>query len=363
MLDMGMSVNNRGVVDISSVEERTGENALSELGVITSDSEMLKILRLAQKVADTNSTVLILGESGSGKEVIARAIHELSGSKGAFVPVNCGAIPDNLLESELFGYEKGAFTGANSSKPGRFSLADGGTIFLDEIGEMSPHLQVKLLRVLQDKMVEPVGGVKARAVNVRVIAATNVNMPEQVKQGKFREDLFYRLQVVPITLPPLRKRSGDIPALVNHFAIKFAECNNRRPLVFSQEVYQCFCNYSWPGNIRELENLIERLSILVDSDAVYLSDIPAHMQEVQESRSTKVPLVVLPKQGLDFNQAVDELETHLIVQALAMTQGNKKAAARLLNLNRTTLIEKIKKKKLEVETDSTEQYSEQSAEV
>ncbi|MFN8388987.1 MAG: sigma-54 dependent transcriptional regulator [Bdellovibrionota bacterium] len=324
-------------------------------GIITADQAMEKIFRVVEKVAETNSTVLVLGESGTGKELIARAIHELSGCRGHFVPVNCGAIPDNLLESELFGHEKGAFTGAVMSKPGRFVLADGGTIFLDEIGEMSPHLQVKLLRVLQDKVVESVGGLKPRQVNVRVIAATNVNLADQVREGKFREDLFYRLQVVPITLPALRERPGDIPALVNHFSRKFAERNDRRPLVFSDEVMQAFMRYSWPGNVRELENFIERLSILVDSNAIYLSDLPAHvLQGGAQSVATGLSLA-LPEAGLDFNQVVEQFENTLILQALERTQGNKKAAARLLNLNRTTLVEKIKKKGLELEDSSMEQ--------
>lgn len=319
--------------------------------IVTTSAEMERVFQVVEKVAETNSTVLILGESGTGKELIARAIHELSGCRGHFVPVNCGAIPDNLLESELFGHEKGAFTGAIASKPGRFSLADGGTIFLDEIGEMSPHLQVKLLRVLQDKVVESVGGLKPRPVNVRVIAATNVNLAEQVREGKFREDLFYRLQVVPINLPALRNRGGDIPALVNYFSKKFSEQNNRRPLVFSEEVLQVFRRYSWPGNVRELENLVERLSILVDSDAVYLTDIPHYFTQ---GSTGALPGLSLPLDGLDFNQVVEQFENSLILQALERTQGNKKAAARLLNLNRTTLVEKIKKKGLEVEEESAE---------
>ena len=316
--------------------------------IITSDGEMQKIFNVIEKVAETNSTVLILGESGTGKELIARAIHELSGCRGHFVPVNCGAIPDNLLESELFGHEKGAFTGAIQSRPGRFVLADGGTIFLDEIGEMSPHLQVKLLRVLQDKMVEAVGGVKARQVNVRVIAATNVNLREQVAAGKFREDLFYRLQVVPVEVPALRTRPGDVATLANYFAKKCAEQTGRRPLVFSEEVLDAFRGYRWPGNVRELENLTERLSILIDSNAVYLSDLPAHLLDgsAPESESARA---VLPDSGLDFNQVVEQFENDLIRQALERTQGNKKAAARLLNLNRTTLVEKIKKKGLDRE--------------
>ncbi|HQH25959.1 MAG TPA: sigma-54 dependent transcriptional regulator [Oligoflexia bacterium] len=316
--------------------------------LITANPEMHKIFQVIERVAETTSTVLILGESGTGKELIARAIHELSGCKGHFVPVNCGAIPDNLLESELFGYEKGAFTGAVNSKPGRFVLADGGTIFLDEIGEMSPHLQVKLLRVLQERVVEAVGGIKPRQVNVRVIAATNVNLSELVKTGKFREDLFYRLQVVPVEILPLCQRPEDIALLVNHFARKFAKENGRRPLLFSEEVLDAFRRYRWPGNVRELENLVQRLTILVDGDAVYLEDVPSYFFSGDAVRSELSPLAHLPEQGLDFNAVVEAYENSLILQALERTGGNKKAAAKLLNLNRTTLVEKIKKKGLEL---------------
>ncbi len=315
--------------------------------VLTANPEMEKIFHVVEKVAETNSTVLILGESGTGKELIARAIHELSGCKGHFVPINCGAIPDNLLESELFGYEKGAFTGAVASKPGRFVLADNGTIFLDEIGEMSPHLQVKLLRVLQDRVVEAVGGVKPRAVNVRVIAATNVNLRDQIKVGAFREDLFYRLQVVPIELPALRKRPEDIELLANHFSKSFSANNGRRPLVFSPEAMEALKHYPWPGNVRELENLVERLTILVEGDAVYVNDIPDHLVEMGSQLLSESSKPNLPKEGLDFNAVVEEFENTLIIQALERTGGNKKAAAKLLNLNRTTLVEKIKKKGLD----------------
>lgn len=315
--------------------------------LITNNAEMFKVFQVAERVAESNSTVLILGESGTGKELIARAIHEISGCTGHFVPVNCGAIPDNLLESELFGHEKGSFTGAIATKPGRFVLADNGTIFLDEIGEMSPHLQVKLLRVLQDKVVESVGGIKPRAVNVRVIAATNVNLRELVKAGKFREDLYYRLQVVPIELLPLYRRKDDVALLANHFSRKFAKENDRRPLVFSEEVLEAFRRYRWPGNVRELENLIQRLSILVDSDAVYYSDIPPHFLEETGTGAGDLACPELPEEGIDFNAVVEQFENNLIIQALARTGGNKKAAAKLLNLNRTTLVEKIKKKGLE----------------
>ena len=328
-----------------SVNGRGGSSAFGS--IITSDPEMEKVFHVVEKVAPTNSTVLILGESGTGKELIANALHNLSGAKGAFVPVNCGAIPDNLLESELFGYEKGAFTGATSSKPGRFVLANNGTIFLDEIGEMTPNLQVKLLRVLQERVVEPVGGVKPQPVNVRVVAATNVNLWEKVQEGKFREDLYYRLQVVPVDLPALRLRKHDIPVLANHFSKLYGDLNDRRPLVFSPEVLEIFSEYSWPGNVREFENLIERLTILVDGDAVYLEDLPLHIRQQRQSLSDSITMTKLPESGLDFNDVVEQFENSLIVQALEKTAGNKKAAAKLLNLNRTTLVEKIKKKGIE----------------
>jgi len=315
--------------------------------IVTNDEQMQAVFKIGSKVAQTNSTVLILGESGTGKELIARAIHELSGVQGHFVPVNCGAIPDNLLESELFGYEKGAFTGAVQSKPGRFSLANNGTIFLDEIGEMSPHLQVKLLRVLQEKVVEPVGGVKSQKVNVRVIAATHVDLAEKVREGSFREDLFYRLQVVPVEIPALRERTGDIELLTNFFARRYADENECKPLVFSPEVMSAFRSYPWPGNVREIENLIERLSILVEGGAVHLENLPAQFVGEAGRLSSSVLQAKLPEAGLDFNHVVEQFENALILQALDRTGGNKKAAAELLKLNRTTLVEKIKKKGLD----------------
>ena len=320
---------------------------------------MQQVFKISEKVACSNSTVLLTGESGTGKELIARAIHEISGVSGHLVPVNCGAIPETLLESELFGYEKGAFTGANASKPGRFVMADNGTIFLDEIGEMPLSLQVKLLRVIQEKTVEPVGGIKSRLVNVRIIAATNKNLKELVKAGKFREDLYYRLNVVHIELPGLKERPEDISALLEYFTTKFAEENNRRPLVFSTDALNTLTGYDWPGNVRELENLVERLSILNDGDAVYMDDLPEHIRSTSSrglSSQIEIERVVskLPENGIDFNDLVDSFENNLILQALERTNWNKKAAARLLKLNRTTLVEKIKKKGLEVKKDPTE---------
>ena len=329
--------------------------------IITNNPKMQQVFKVSEKVAGSSSTVLLTGGSGTGKELIARAIHEISGIPGHLVPVNCGAIPENLLESELFGYEKGAFTGATASKPGRFVMADNGTIFLDEIGEMPLSLQVKLLRVIQEKTVEPVGGIKSRLVNVRIIAATNKNLKELVKAGKFREDLYYRLNVVHIELPNLKERPEDIVALIEYFTAKFAEENKRRPLVFSPDAMNALCSYEWPGNVRELENLVERLSILNDGDAVYMDALPEHMHSASPriglSSQIEIERVVskLPESGIDFNDLVDSFENNLILQALERTNWNKKAAARLLKLNRTTLVEKIKKKGLEVKKDPTEE--------
>ncbi len=324
-----------------------GKNHQAFDRIVTGGGDLEKVFHVIERVAQTQATVLILGESGTGKELIARAIHDISGCSGAFVPVNCAAIPDNLLESELFGYEKGAFTGAVGSKPGRFQLADNGTIFLDEIGEMTPQLQVKLLRVLQNRIVEPVGGTKSREVNVRVVAATNANLRERVRDGSFREDLFYRLQVVPIELPALRERSEDISLLANYFSGVFASQMGVAPLHFSEDVSDVFGRYRWPGNVRELENLVERLTILAEEGMVTLADLPPHMLEEMGPMANTSVAPVLPDRGADFNQLVEDFENSLIMQALDRTAGNKKAAADLLGLNRTTLVEKIKKKGLE----------------
>lgn len=308
---------------------------------------MQKVFSILQKVAATNSTVLVLGESGTGKELVARAIHRISGRKGKLVPVNCGAIPEEILESELFGHEKGAFTGAVSSKLGRFQLADKGTIFLDEIGEMSPKLQVKLLRVLQERVVEPVGSAKSVAIDVRVIAATNKDLWEEVQAGRFREDLFYRLQVVPVELPPLRERGKDIELLASYFLEREVENLDCGTLTFSNDALECLRQYSWPGNVRELENLVQRLAILAEEDLISAHDIPGYI--AGDSRECEVieTFEEIPDEGLEFNSLVDQFESKLIMLALEKTSWNKKAAAELLNLNRTTLVEKIKKKGLQ----------------
>ncbi len=320
----------------------------SFVGIISQAPEMLKVFNMVERVAKTNSTVLILGESGTGKELIARAIHKLSARSGKMVPVNCGAIPEDILESELFGHEKGAFTGAVSSKIGRFQLADNGTIFLDEIGEMSPKLQVKLLRVLQERKIEPVGSTKTIDVNVRIIAATNKDLREEVKAGRFREDLFYRLQVVPVELPALRSRGKDVEILCEHFLLRFAKAVSREGMTFSAEAMARLRSYQWPGNVRELENLIERLAILSEADVIRADELPEYINGTDSLASSAYFDTDLPADGVDFNALVDDFETRLITMALARTNGNKKAAAKLLQLNRTTLVEKIKKKGMDV---------------
>jgi transcriptional regulator with GAF, ATPase, and Fis domain len=333
--------------ELGTEPQSANKPRMVDLGIISSCPEMRRTFNVVEKVAKTGSTVLVLGESGTGKELIAKAVHKLSGRTGRMVPVNCGAIPEDILESELFGHERGAFTGAIAAKVGRFQLAEAGTIFLDEIGEMSPKLQVKLLRVLQERVVEPVGSTKSIPVDVRVIAATNKDLRAEVAAGRFREDLYYRLQVVPVNLPALRERGSDILTLAEHFLARASKNAGRAGLRFSEDVKGRLMNHSWPGNVRELENLVERLAILTEGDVVNAHDLPEHFMERSEQLTVVELGTELPADGLDFNSLVDNFETRLISMALSRTRGNKKAAARLLHLNRTTLIEKIKKKGLE----------------
>ena len=314
---------------------------------IIGESEGIKsCLSLVERVADTDSTVLVTGESGTGKELIARAIHYNSHrSKNPFVAINCGAIPSELLESELFGHVKGAFTGAISTRIGRFEMADEGTLFLDEIGDLDPSMQVKILRALQERVFEPVGATKSVQVNVRVIAATNIDLEKAVKEGRFREDLYYRLNVIPIQIPALRERKTDIPILLNHFLNQYNKNKAKVLTGFSADSLKCLVNYTWPGNIRELENLIERLSILKGFGQVEVSDLPAKYRSTA-ANFAETGLVEIPESGLDFNTAVDQFENALILKALEKTGWNKNQAALLLRLNRTTLVEKMKKKGL-----------------
>jgi len=321
-------------------------------GIIGDTPEMLQLYDLIERVAlEGSSTVLIHGESGTGKELVARAIHVMSPRhRGNFVPVNCAAIPEELLESELFGYVKGAFTGATQAKAGRIRYADGGTLFLDEIGDMKPALQAKLLRVLQEREFEPVGGLKPVPVDVRVVAATHRDLEKLVAEGGFREDLFYRLSVIPLVVPPLRTRRNDIPLLAREF-IRILSRNRKAQLRgFSPEAMEALKSYPWPGNVRELENLVQRLLILHDGEIVELQGLPERYRQATPIASTPsaspdhVP--AWSNAGIDFNAVVGEFENHLILKALEVAEGNKKEAARLLNLNRTTLLEKIKKKQL-----------------
>ena len=306
-----------------------------------------KVCSLIEKVAETDSTILILGESGTGKELVARTIHYNSPRKSKpLIPINCGAIPETLLESELFGHEKGAFTGASTTRIGRFELADGGTIFLDEIGDMSPTLQVKLLRVLQQREFERVGGVRTIKVDVRIIAATNIDLEHAVHEGKFREDLYYRLNVIPVVIPPLRERADDIPLLMDHFLSHFNKSKKRDIKGFSQAAMDILVSYPWPGNIRELENLVERLIILKGNGTICPDDLPEKF--ISHTLNYEGALhITLPETGVNLKDVVEEFENNLILQAMQKAQGVKNKAAQLLSLNRTTLVEKLKKKKLD----------------
>jgi len=313
--------------------------------VIGASPALRSVLDLVAKVAETDSTVLITGESGTGKELIARALHYNSRrAERRLVTVNCGAIPEELLESELFGHVRGAFTSAISQREGRFALAHGGTIFLDEIGDMSPNLQVKLLRVLQDRTFEPVGSSKSQTVDVRVVAATNQDLERAIRETRFREDLYYRLNVIPIEVPPLRQRPDDIPLLVQHFLDVMHQERGTRVDSISEEAMALLCRHDWPGNVRELENLIERLSVLRGEGEIRVEDLPANLRG---HKAAPLAAPSVPETGLDFREVVDRFESELIRQALEQTQGNKNRAAQLLGLNRTTLLEKIKKKGLE----------------
>ncbi len=313
---------------------------------IGDSSEMHRVFRVIEKVADTDSTVLILGESGTGKELVAKAIHYNSMRRDKpLIPVNCGAIPEDLLESELFGHEKGAFTNAIRTRIGRFEMSNGGTIFLDEIGEMSPHLQVKLLRILQEQEFERLGGTKTIKCDIRVIAATNKDLDKLVLENEFREDLYYRLRVIPIEIPPLRDRRSDIPLLIHHFMDHMIRTRGKEIKGISKDVIKAFMNYDWPGNVRELENIIERMIILTDADELTMQDVPDKI--LQKQRSEDVGPSMIPDDGFSLNNAINEYERLLIIRALEKADWVKNRAAKLLNMNRTTLVEKIKKQGIE----------------
>ncbi len=315
--------------------------------IIGKSEPMQTVYELIEKVADSDSTTLILGESGTGKELIAKTIHYNSPRKDMpFVPVNCGAIPEDLLESELFGHEKGSFTGAIAARIGRFEMAHKGTIFLDEIGDMSPALQVKILRVLQEREFERVGGAKTIKVDVRVIAATNQDLEQAMEEKKFRKDLYYRLNVIPIILPPLRERRDDIPLLIDHFLNLFIKKKKKQIDGISTDAFNALINHDWPGNVRELENMMERLIILKGKGTITIKDLP---EKVLKSGNVKAlppssSIMDIPEGGIDFNNLTDSFERELIKRAIEKSGGVKNKAAQLLGINRTTLIEKMKKK-------------------
>jgi len=317
-----------------------------EFGIISNSMKMTEIFSKVEKIANSNSTVLIYGENGTGKELIARSIHQFSARRDyKFVGVNTGAIPENLLEDELFGHVKGSFTSALKDRKGKFEYAHRGTIFLDEISNMPVSLQVKLLRVLQEREFERIGENQTIPVDVRVIAATNKNIAELVKEEKFREDLYYRLNVIPIDLPPLRDRRADIPLLANYFAMKYCKINNLPVKNFTLPSIRILQNYSWPGNIRQLENIVERMVVLNPEADVFLpKDIPGEVKpDVQKEEGSNFIPDDIPEEGVSLNDVVRNIEKRMILKSLEKTSWNKQKAAKLLNVKRTTLIEKIKK--------------------
>ncbi|MFO0598612.1 MAG: sigma-54 dependent transcriptional regulator [Myxococcaceae bacterium] len=327
--------------------------------IVGAGSRMDEIFKIIDKVADTPSTVLITGESGTGKELVATALHQGSSRRDKpLIKINCAAIPKDLMESELFGYERGAFTGAVSSKPGRFELADGGTLFLDEIGEIPLEMQVKLLRVLQESEFERVGGIKTTRVDVRLIAATNRDLSTETDAGRFRKDLFYRLNVVPIVLPPLRDRADDIPNLVTHFIEKYNRRLNKKIEGISDEALALLRAWPWPGNIRELENLMERVILFADGPRIEARDLPEGVRRGMPS-SPSTAAGATPEVGetplKDFlKQRQAEIEKSFIVQALAKTDGNVTRAAKLLQISRKSLQTKMKEFGLRDEEPSAE---------
>jgi DNA-binding NtrC family response regulator len=331
------SLLNREVVDLRARIER--QNTLGAGRLIGSSSRMLEVFKMIGKVAETDTTVLICGESGTGKELVAEAIHNYSRRKDkAFVVVNCAALPENLLESELFGYERGAFSGATARKAGRFELAEGGTIFLDEIGELSQNLQAKLLRVLQDHSFERLGGTETIRGDFRVLAATNRDLDATVRERRFREDLYYRLNVVRIAVPPLRERRSDIVSLAEHFLRLYSENNGFPVIGFSEEAILMLQTYAYPGNVRELENMVERAVLMARGRAIMPPHFPERVGSPPAAGAGPIEADLL---SLPFHKAVGELERNLIENALRLSAGNKTEAASRLQINRRLLYQKM----------------------
>ena len=342
-----------------------GVEAAASAGLIGTSPPVRALFHTIVQVAPSEASVLIQGESGTGKELVANAIHRFSRRAAKpLIAVNCAAIPENLLESELFGHVRGAFTGAVSSREGRFRSANGGTVFLDEIGEMPLPLQGKLLRVLQERVIEPVGSSKPEPVDFRLVCATNRNLEEMVARGQFRNDLFYRLNVVPLCLPPLRERRGDVELLSRHFLVRLGGANRLR---FGPGVMEAMSRYGWPGNVRELQNLIERLLVMTGEGEITLDNLPESIRAAREAPGTPssaagfdagASAALRPVEGrsvgpggVDLYAVLAELEDRLIREALELSGGNKQQAAKLLGLNRTTLIEKLKKRRKDAEAD------------
>lgn len=323
------------ILDKKTVVEQNNSNLPNLIG---NSPEILKIQEIIKNISDTESTVLITGESGTGKELVAQSIHYKSPKAShPFVPVNCSAIPESLFESEMFGHKKGSFTGAIIDKKGLFKEAEGGTLFLDEIGDLELSNQAKLLRVLQDGTYRPVGASGQIKSNVRIICATNKNLSEEVKKGNFREDLLYRINVVEIELPPLRKRVKDIKLLAEHFIVYYSQKHNRKIKGASEDFFELLSNYSWPGNIRQLENTIERAVIMRRSDILDSNDVRL------PSNSEEITSLTIPDTGLPLAEAIDKVEMTIINQALQNTKGNYSKAASLLGITRQNLNYKLRK--------------------
>lgn len=332
----------KSIEEKEKVEERN-DDLTEYCGIIGHNKNMLEIYEQIRKVSKTCTNVMILGETGTGKELLAKAIHHSSPRRnGPFIAIDCGAIPSTLLEMELFGYEKGAFTDATIQKKGKFELASGGTMFLDEIGNMPHNLQVKILRVLQEREFFRLGGSRNIAVDIRIVSATKEDIQQLIKENRFRDDLYYRLNVVPIELPPLRNRKDDIPLIINSFCNTFSEKYKCPKKVVSNKALKALISYDWPGNIRELHNILERIHTLADSARIItLNHIPGYILSNSEKENAETGK--WNGNGLDFNRIISEVEKDLINKALKKTNGNKKEAAKLLGLKRTTLIEKLKR--------------------
>ncbi len=333
------ALSQREIVQENKQLKRQLDDKFGLSNIIGRDYKMAKMFDLIESVADTRTTVLILGENGTGKTITARAVHQLSGRRDKpFIEVACGALPDSLLESELFGHVQGAFTGATHNKVGKFLQADGGTLFLDEIGTASPSLQIKLLRVLQDREFEPVGGNETHKVDVRLILATNEDLEERVKRGEFRQDLFYRINVITVTQPPLRERVGDIPLLVDHYVRQFNEQMGKQVQGFHDDALQALQLYAWPGNVRELVNVVERAVVLAKSDRISVNDLPETIRH-----QVTTPSITGTLSGGTLKTALANPERQIIIDALNSNGWNRQDTARMLGINRTTLYKKMKK--------------------